>query len=52
MAGINYIVDQEGNRTAAVLPLPEYSALLEELLEDAALGRLVREIPDDQRTTS
>ncbi len=50
MAGITYIVDEQGNRTAAVLPLPEYGALLEELLDDAALGRLVREIPPDQRT--
>ena len=50
MAGITYIVDKEGNRTAAVLPLPEYGALLEELLEDAELGRLVRQIPLDQRT--
>lgn len=48
MAGITYIVDEQGNQTAAVLPLPEYSALLEELLEDAALGRLVWAIPPDQ----
>ncbi|MBI4739160.1 hypothetical protein HY772_06410 [Candidatus Woesearchaeota archaeon] len=42
---------EQGNRTAAVLPLPEYGALLERLLDDAALGRLVRQIPPDQRTT-
>ena len=51
MTAITYIVDEQGNRTAAVLPLPEYGALLEQLLEDAELGRLVREIPPDQRTT-
>ncbi len=33
MAGITYIVEKEGNRPAAVLPLPKYGALLEELLE-------------------
>ncbi len=51
MAGITYIVDEQGNRTAAVLPLPEYGALLEELLDDATLGRLVREIPPEQPAT-
>ena len=35
MTGITYIVDKEGNRTGAVLPLPEYGALLDELLDDA-----------------
>ncbi len=34
LAGINSIVEKEGNRTAAVLPLPEYGALLDQLLED------------------
>lgn len=48
MPSVQYIVDEKGNRTAAVLPLPEYGELLEELLEDAELGRLAREAMDDE----
>ena len=51
MAEINSSVDQEGTRTAVVLPLPEYGALLDQLLDDAALGRLVWQIPPDQTPT-
>lgn len=52
MAEINSIADKERTRTAAVLLLPEYGTWLGEVLDDAAPGRLVRQVPPNQRTPS
>jgi PHD/YefM family antitoxin component YafN of YafNO toxin-antitoxin module len=42
---MQYITDDEGHRTAVILPIEEY----EEMLEDLHLGRVARESEDEPR---
>ena len=42
---VQFVTDEEGNRTAVILPIEEY----EEMLEDLHLGRVARESRDEPR---
>jgi PHD/YefM family antitoxin component YafN of YafNO toxin-antitoxin module len=42
---MQYVTDDEGHRTAVILPIEEY----EEMLEDLHLGRVARESRDEPR---
>jgi hypothetical protein len=43
--GVQFIMDAEDRKTAAILPIEEY----EEMLEDLHLGRIARESKDEPR---
>ena len=45
---VQYITDEEGRKTAAILPIDEYEMYLE-FLEDLHLSRVARESKDEQR---
>jgi hypothetical protein len=42
---LQYVTDEEGRKTAVILPIEEY----EEMLEDLHLGRVARESRDEPR---
>lgn len=47
---VQYLTDKDGNKTAVVLPLPDYEKLLEDLADLAAIAERRDEgaIPHDQ----
>jgi PHD/YefM family antitoxin component YafN of YafNO toxin-antitoxin module len=42
---VQFVTDEEGRRTAVILPIEDY----EEMLEDLHLGRVARESRDEPR---